>query len=352
MTAAAHEGRRLLVVLLCLLPVAVLVVQLQVALTIHSDSEERRLAREQTIQQYVDGRSVVKGHVERDWVIINARVLVRYLIKAVHRVMPRAGVVAANGVVQIAFLWAGLFFTYLLGRQFVDAGWAMAATLASTVWLSLTFLAHGLLGNIPYDLPTLFFSALALWAIATRRFAVLVVAVALGTLNKETIVWCIAAYLFNEIRLAGWRDRGTWIRFAVLCVIFVVLYEVPRVMLAPRETAQAVTVSTLDSPLGRFVPNIKHLALMHRVKPLRHFYVAMLLHLPAVLLFRRLPGMLKAAYLATLVFFAPILLFGNLWELRLYNDLVPLGAVASAYALATLLGDRDPQRPNAAPAAS
>ena len=332
--------RERLIVLICLLPIAVLVGQLQLTMAIHSDSEERRVGREQGIRQYVEGRNVARRVVDREWVIINSRILVRYLIRAVDAVLPVGGIIAANGIVQICFVWAGLFVTYLLASQFLDVGWSLAATLLAAMWISWTFFVRGLLGTIPYDLATLFFSALALWAIATRHFAVLVVAIAIGALNKETIVWCIPAYLFNEVRVSGWRDRGTWMRFGALCLLFAVVYEAPRLILNAGEAGGAVTVSTWKSPLGRVIPNLKHLAFVYRGHPLRHFYVAMLLHVPAVLMFRRLPGMLKAAYLATPVFFLPIFVFGNIWELRLYNDLIPLGAVASTFALAQLLGNR------------
>ena len=341
MTPASHRFRRLIVVLLCLLPVALLVVQLQVALTVHSDDAARRERRERGIAQYVEGRYEAEGLAESDWIIVNARLLMRWPIKAVQRVTG-VRVVTANAIVQIVFLWAGLFLTFLLASQFVDAGWALGAALAAAVWLSWTFLTRSYLANIPYDLPTLFFSALALWAIATRRFFVLVVAMALGTLNKETIVWCIPAYVFNELRLRGTRvrrDGRFWIGFATLCLLFVVMYQMPRSILATQKNVPLVTASTLDGPFGRLVPNLKHLVFLNRPNPLRHFYVAMLLHLPALLQLRRLPGMLKAAYLATPVFVVPILLFGNVWEMRLFNDLVPLGAAASAYALSRLVGD-------------
>ena len=48
----------------------------------------------------------------------------------------------------------------------------------------------------------------------------------------------------------------------------------------------------------------------------------------------RLPWALKAAYWATPVFLVPLFLFANIFELRLYNELIPLGAMGCAAVLA------------------
>jgi hypothetical protein len=59
-----------------------------------------------------------------------------------------------------------------------------------------------------------------------------------------------------------------------------------------------------------------------------------LLHVPPLLFWRRLPRALRAAYLASPFFIVPMFFFANVFELRLYNELIPLGAMSCAAALA------------------
>jgi hypothetical protein len=66
----------------------------------------------------------------------------------------------------------------------------------------------------------------------------------------------------------------------------------------------------------------------------------MLLHAPGLLFFRRLPRPLQAAYLATPVFLAPLFLFANVFEFRLYDELIPLGAMSCAALLVPKSGVR------------
>ena len=130
-----RQPRRLIAIGLVLLPVAVLVVQLQLALTTYSDLEARRIGRERGIAQYVAGRYEASGLPESEWIIINARLLMRYPIRAVQWMWPHARVVSANALVQTLLLWAGLFVLFLLTSRFADAGWSLAATLAAALWL-------------------------------------------------------------------------------------------------------------------------------------------------------------------------------------------------------------------------
>ena len=62
------------------------------------------------------------------------------------------------------------------------------------------------------------------------------------------------------------------------------------------------------------------------------WWVAML-HVPPLLFWSRLPRALKAAYVATPLFIVPLFFFGNIYELRLYNELIPLGAMGCAAVL-------------------
>ena len=79
------------------------------------------------------------------------------------------------------------------------------------------------------------------------------------------------------------------------------------------------------------------------------WWVAML-HVPPLLGWKGLPRPLQAAYLATPLFIVPLCFFGNIYELRLYNELIPLGAMGCAAVPGwdfLMLSQRE--KPNASP---
>lgn len=283
------------------------------------------------VQDYADG--TIGDH----WtdgvppIIWQARVLVRGLILAMVNVAPGLEASTANLIIQAGFVAAALVVVYRTTMKLATQETALFAAALAVAFVPWGFLSVGYRVSYPYDLPALFFSAAGLAAIVSRRFAWLVVAVAIGTLNKETTIFLLPAYVFAEWRTT--ERRQLLVRGAVLAGAFVAAYAIPRYLL---QSAHPMIV-TVEANVGdggtRLWANLDHLfgepgGFVESV-----WWVA-LLHVPPLLFWRRLPRPLRAAYLATPFFVVPMFFFANVFELRLYNELIPLGAMSCAAALA------------------
>jgi hypothetical protein len=299
-------------------------------------------------------RDYANGTIGDHWtdgvppIIWKARVLVRGLLLALTAVVPGLDVETANLIVQASFVVAALVVIYRSTAPLAGpagALFASALTVASVPW---GFLSVGLRISYPYDLPTIFFTAAGLAAILWRRFDLLVAAVAIGTLNKETTVFLLPAYLLAEWQATSGRVLLT--RALILATTFAVAYETPRLLL---QTAQPmlVTVHTAsgDASGSRLWSNLAHLFQGEPGRFIQSAWWVAMLHVPPLLGWKSLPRPLKAAYLATPVFILPLCCFGNIFELRLYNELIPLGAMGCAAVLVGLLDASPRAKPSASP---
>lgn len=265
--------------------------------------------------------------------IVQARCLVRGLL-LLCSVVGGPHLEGYNLAIQFLAIWAALALVYATAGRVVPPFAAGAAVLLATTFVPWGFLAVGYTASWPYDLPSLAFAAFGTWAILTRRFGPFAVALALGTLNKETVVFLLPAYLF-----AVWPHlpRRTWLRQAlVLTALFAVVYEVPRIVYT-HQHLPTVTFSAYDQG-PRWFTNLGHLRFQIQGLPLENIYWAFTLHLAPVLGWRALPRGLRAIYACTPVLLVPIFFVGNLYELRLYNELIPAGAVGTAFVLWRKLG--------------
>jgi hypothetical protein len=232
-------------------------------------------------------------------------------------------------------VWGALYAAYLFARCFLDNTTSLAAPLLTAFFPIWGFLGIGAYYAYPYDFPAMMFSTACLWTIVSGRFRLLVVFVVLGTLTKESIVWILPAYvLFNQ---RAWKaDRTLLLRSCVLLIVFLLAYKLPRLWLDPSHGLFSFTVQPTTQGQTRLARNLALLIPSHAVA---NVYLPFLLHLPSLLFFRRLPEGLQRLYAATPVFVAPIFLFGNINEIRLFNELAPLGAVGALY-MVTRMGPR------------
>ena len=202
-------------------------------------------------------------------------------------------------------------------------------------YVPLGFLRVGYCISWPYDLPAMAFAAVGLWAILSRRFWLMASVIAVGTLNKETTAFLIFAY-----GLSAWPTlpkRTLFIQGLTLAVLFAVAYETPRLLLQA-DPSLVVTVSLDNGLTARWRDNLQHLLLRggHGLVE-ENIYWALTLHLVPLVCWRTLPWGLRSAYLSTAAFFLPVFFFGNIYELRLYNELIPLGALSTVVVLSTRL---------------
>jgi hypothetical protein len=254
----------------------------------------------------------------------------------------------ANLFIQAGFVLAALIVIYRSTVSFAapaGALFASALTVAAVPW---GFLSVGFRISYPYDLPTIFFTAAGLAAILSRRINWLVAAVAIGTLNKETTVFLLPAYVLAEWGTESGRVLLT--RAVILAAAFAVAYELPRVLLQSAQP-MLLTVHTAsgDAAGSRVWSNLRHVFNGEPGGFIQSVWWVALLHAPPLLYWARLPRALKAAYVATPLFIVPLFFFGNIYELRLHNELIPLGAMGCAAVLVGLPDAPPRVKPGASP---
>jgi hypothetical protein len=313
------------IVALLLVPIAVLIALLQ-----------KETSRPEVLDLYMN----IRGDE-----VYAARVLPRLLIQGVAQLsLHHISAKYANHLLQFASAWGTLWFVFLLARRYAPSMTALAATFLAALFPMFGFLGMAWGYAYPYDLPIFFFSTVGLWAIVTRRFVVLAATVLLGTLTKETMVWVVAAFLFLH-----WRQRVPDSRLlaqvALLLLVFFVAYLVPRGML--HETTDAAWITALPSAGGRprLLGNLEELLFLQYRGGVQHVYLALSLHAVPLLWFRRLPHDLQRLYWAAPVFLLPHLLVSNIWEIRLLNEIIPLGSVCTLVLLQGF-GQRAATAPN------
>lgn len=266
------------------------------------------------------------------------------------RVLPHAGIAAlrrlsgdrlsnehANALLQLASAWGALVFVLQFGRRYLPLPSAIAATLLAALYPIWGFVLTGGYYTYPYDFPAFLFSAAGLWAIATRRRIWLPCFVLAGTLSKESLVWLVPASFFVGLG-DGDATRRLVTRTALLLLVFAAAYAVPRLLLHP-DLAPSLTLQPSDLGRPRWLRNVRDLLFMAERNVFTNVWYPFLLHLPALLFSRRLHGDLRRLYYATPFFLVPIFFFGNVCELRLFNEIVPLGAVGAIHVLTRSCGD-------------
>lgn len=348
----AVSRRERWVIPLLLLPLALLVVNLQEATTGGAYSK--------TFENYLWGRIGP---------IFDTRVLMRWILAVTWTFWPiETTPESIYPFLQWGALWVALCATFGFARTFLPSCGALLATLLTALWVTWGFLPIGYSMSYPYDLPALMFSALGLYAITRGEIWLLMAILGLGTLNKETTLWLIPAWALWQwwvIRAAQgkWKssEAGEPRRLRVLtrkqliastlglCGLYFLLYEVPRFiyrMRAPRETRFMPTLYFADwyegaSGLPRYVVNWREL--WHLPRPIHHtnllqnFQWYALPYLLGLAGWRCLPTPLKLLGVAALAHFIPTFLVGNLWELRIFNEILPWGATCAVMVAHSLL---------------
>lgn len=264
--------------------------------------------------------------------IYNARPMMRWAISGAYAALGgRLSTHQVNTGLQLLWIWAGLILTFALARRASGGSpEAWAAPFVAAAFVPWGFMRIGFSISMPYDFPCLAFGAAGLLAIISGRYLWLAAIVALGTANKETVVWVVAAWFFFNHR--GFRPQWDVIlKAAGLAAIFFAVYFALRLV----EHGSLVTGSSMQEATGqaasapRWRLNLDELMLRGHKRLFQNVYWPWLIHLPALVMWRRLPAGVRRLYWGAPVLMAPLALVGNLRELRLYNDLIPLGAAAA-----------------------
>jgi hypothetical protein len=322
---ARTSWRSSLLVLLVLIPPSILIQQLQ------AEQTNRGGMAEKAFNMYLDGTIGT---------LFSARLLPAETVGLVQKVSGgRVSSHGANAFVQIVALCAGLFATHRFALLFLANAWALSATLLTACLLPWGFLDLGYASSWPYDFPALFFSAAGMILVLRQRAFLFGAVLILGTLNKETMVWLIPAWFFHAQR--GWRpDARAVAQTLLFAVLFYATYQTVRFAHADLYTPLSVTVSAYEVPADgshprtpRAAQNLKELVFEGRGRALQNVYLGLAVHLVAIVFLFKLPRSIRRLYWATPFFFLPLFFFGNICELRLYNELLPLGTVSVAFLL-------------------
>ncbi len=267
--------------------------------------------------------------------IFNARVLMREVLRWLWDVTG-ASPIGINHALQTVAAVAALLATRAFARRWLSPGRATAAAVLAGGWVVWGFARFTDAISYPYDLPAFAFSAAGLAAIVWGRYAALAAVIAVGTFNKETTFWLVPACFFWTMRdRASWRDRGNWVRVIGLALLFLAAYQVPRLLMATGTAPSPLTVSLIEMDPGAPAPGSyrawQNFRLIVLLKPMTGFpwiHVALSIHLLAMALWSRVPKALRQLLAGALFFYLPIMFVGNVWELRIFNEVLPLAATS------------------------
>lgn len=300
------------------------------------------------MQRWLTWRGIVVRQVFPDYlsgdshVIFNARLLMRVILRFLWD-NTGANVYTLNLMLQCAFAAAGMLAVWAAARRFCPGWTPLAGCVVTAGWLCWGFSKATDAVSYPYDLPAFAFSALGLAAILHGRYIALLLCVGIGCLNKETVFWLPAAWL-----LYGWAmarpTRRLLMETTALAVVYTVAYVLPRVILPQTEGSPALTVSLIETDPGsplpgypRILQNLRYLVLLQPPIGLPWIHVAVLPHLLAFALWRWLPVPLRAVHAGLLFFYLPTMVVGNVWELRIFNEAIPLMALVVTFAIRVLV---------------
>jgi hypothetical protein len=204
---------------------------------------------------------------------------------------------------------------------------------SALLWSSLQF-SHQY--SYPYDSLALLASAAGMLAILGRRTLPFLAIMALGAAGKETIAWLgpfwvLAAWGEGRLRALAVGAGGTLLALLVAMG--------PGLLREAEPGARSLLDQMLYSETGLFRPgeNLGLLLLQRNAQPFQNLYWALAIHLPAIILVRRLPRDLQAGYAAAALLAVPLFLFGTVYETRIFGELVPLAAVSLAALAPALL---------------
>lgn len=225
----------------------------------------------------------------------------------------------------VAFLLAS-YFCVLLYRKAAPQGkfglLVYPIFVHAVVW---TYLIHTEQNNyFQYDMLSLAFFAAGLCCIYTRRFSLLVLVLLLGSFNRETTLFFIPLFVLDAAAGSGWRDwrRFPWAKTLVLVVVWLAVRLLLRQFYVDNDASEAYL---------RVSENLRRLAPQHWAEVLGGCGFL----LPVIwLLRRRVPDRRIAAWLTIVPMWVVIMFcYGVLTETRIYGELCPLVAVASALLL-------------------
>ena len=177
-------------------------------------------------------------------------------------------------------------------------------------------------GNLwyPWDMSTLFLFTLGLIALYQEKWRLFYPLLAVATLNKETTCFLILIFFYVEIGRLNWKQMAMHVSTgtAVCWRLNSALY-----LYFQNGTSGALFENKLRSNL-QFIATLPNL--------LSVFSLFGFLWLPVLIYFHRIKNpFIQRALLTTPIFFLGMLFVGNIFELRVFSEMIPLIGIAALW---------------------
>ena len=320
MTTIRPPARHGILPYLCLLyiPIALAVAELQLA----------------TTYDVGVGKAIFSGYlVDGQGAIFHARPLTRWIIGGTTGFLNTTPD-WSNFWLQSLSMWLAMMTISIASLRIDPRCHPAAPSLLALAWLMFGFLSLGGRIAYPYDIPALFFSALALLALFSRSFPLMLLAVCAGSLNQETLVWMIPAWGLCR-REEGTATRRAIMETAVLALVYTGIYIMLRL---PSGGSSLLTVSaaipSVEDParsVSRLWRNILELCFQGHGRVRQNVYWPLSLYLAALCLGFRANREFRILAGCSLLYIATILVVGNIWETRLLNEVLPFSSLLVAH---------------------
>lgn len=302
------------------MPLAIVIVLLQFELTNHKSFSKDILAN------YLSGAMPA---------VFDSRWLMRVLIHGMTVVNPlTSDPILANYLLQILFTCLGLAAVHIAARRFCSPGWAFSAMFLTAGLIPLGFVSIGIKINYPYDLPAMAFVACGLAALVWRKSLLLFAIILIGSMNKETMLWLIPGAALVWSYEKGWRSAAIFA--GMLSVAWAAVYLAAR-SIGAGEVEHILVTGVHDGNLDRSRLLVNWDELTFRGYGGREIWKNvwwMLAYwLPPFVWWRRLPVELRCLLAASTLHLICILIFGNIREVRILYELLPIGSLCTAFLL-------------------
>jgi hypothetical protein len=250
------------------------------------------------------------------------RALVFWLVKGLARLGAACGVAASIPSLFFRIEFYSMMLLVLAFRAYLRLFWEgrTASIISLTIFLILPY--NLLLGRVlavryPSDIPSILFFTAGLILLYKRNWLLFYPLFALATLNRETSCFLTVVYILVALGCEK-NTRIVQHVFAQLVIWVSIKYWLHLIYLSNRGDGLClwnyranVDFLTHPSAYRLFLSNLGYL------------------WIPVLLFWRRIPDLFVRRSTAVIpVFFAAMFIVGNMWELRIYAELIPVALTA------------------------
>lgn len=264
--------------------------------------------------------------------IFTSRVLTRYILILFSTLFPHYSLTEINFWFQTASMFFALSVVYAVGTILTSKLHGFTAAMICSAMIPWGFLRCGFNVSYPYDLPALLATALGLYAILRRIDLLFYTILFLAALNKETVIWLIPIFVLYQ-KTDNFFDKNLIKKLLYALLAYSSGYVGVRYMLYGSslffEMNRFVSTHQNDDP--RLFLNLAQFASPFRGDYTQWLYYPLIMNLLPLVFFQNLPKLIRYSYTALPFYLVPIFIAGNVNEFRLFNEILPVSALALPY---------------------